>query len=95
MILILLIIKSCFVILIPNYDTTVFLGLKLNPIEENIIQQYEKEEDGMFPILYSDENQLLGNSLYRLIFTIPLIVYLLSILLILYIKAKQNRKNVL
>lgn len=96
-VMILLIIRSNFVILIPKGDTTIFLGLKLNPFKENIVYQYEKEKDGVFPILYSDENQLIGENLYRMIFSSPLIIYvlLLSLFLILCIRTNQIKKNVL
>ncbi len=96
LVVILLIIKSNFVILIPRGDTTIFLGLKLNPFKENIVYQYEKEKDGVFTILYSDENQLIGENLYRMIFAPHLIIYvlLLSLFLILCIRTNQIKNNI-
>lgn len=88
-----LIIKLSFVILIPKGDTTVFLGLKLNPVKENIVYQYDKEKDGTYPILYSDENQLIGDSFYRTIFTIPLTIYVLILILLFFIKFRLKRTS--
>ncbi len=86
-----LIIKLSFVILIPKGDTTVFLGLKLNPVKGNIVYQYDKEEDGTYPILYSDENQLIGDSFYRTVFIIPFMIYVLMIILLIFIKFRLKR----
>ncbi|WP_298547672.1 hypothetical protein [uncultured Aquimarina sp.] len=86
-----LIIKMSFVILIPKGDTTVFLGLKLNPIKENIVYQYDKVEDGTYPVLYSDENQLIGDSFYRTIFAIPLIIYVITFILLFFLKFRLKR----
>ena len=96
LVVILLIIKSNFVILIPRGDTTIFLGLKLNPFKENIVYQYEKEKDSVFTILYSDENQIIGDGLYRMIFIPPLIIYvlLLALFLILCIRNNQIKNNI-
>jgi len=93
-ILFLLIKVSC-VILRPRGDARVFLGLKFNPSQENIINQYDEETEGKYPILYSDEIMLRGENILLFIFKIPYLLYLsiIGILIIIKFKFLKNKNT--
>jgi len=91
LIIVCVLIKSFLIILIPKGDSSVFLGVKFNPLQENIIYQYDDEIDGKYQIIQTDEMQLIGENILKSIFKIPLLVYANLIGILIIIKFKYYR----
>ncbi|WP_271785207.1 hypothetical protein [Aquimarina algiphila] len=88
-------IKLFLIILIPKGDSSVFLGVKFNPLQENIIYQYDNEIDGEYLIIQINEMQLIGENTLRFIFKTPHLIYIsfLGLLLILKFKFLKNKST--
>ena len=90
-ILILIIISGFMCILRYSDDPTVSLALKFNPFSENIVTNYDSSESSKYFILYSDENELIGESFFKFIFGFNICILLLAFLVanIFYFKTKK------
>ncbi len=90
-----ILVKLFLIILIPKGDSSVFLGVKFNPLQENIIYQYDNEIDGEYLIIQINEMQLIGENTLQFIFKIPLLVYisLIGVLIMLKFKFLKNKKT--
>lgn len=90
-IMILIIISGFMCILRYSDDTTVSLAMKFNPFSENIVTNYDSSESTKYFILYSDENELIGESIPKFILNFNIYILLLVFLIanIFYFKAKK------
>jgi len=86
-----LIIKSFLIILQPRGDAAVFLGIKYNPFQENFISQYDYQIDGKYPIIYTDELELIWEPILQPVFRIPLLIYFAILLMLVIIKFRLKR----
>lgn len=84
-------IKSFLIILIPKGDSSVFLGIKFDLLQENIIYQYDDEIDGKYQIIQTNEMQLIGENILQFIFKFPLLIYLSLLGILIMIKFKYSR----
>ncbi|OCL24900.1 hypothetical protein A9G07_00300 [Gilliamella sp. wkB72] len=91
LIILLLLIKGFTQILICNDDPTVFLALKLNPLSENY-NYINYLIHNSYYVLFSDENEMIGQNIIDMIYKIPLILYI-SVLLILFFLKRKNTKE--
>ncbi len=92
MLIILLLLIKCFTqILICKDDPTVFMALKLNPISENYSYINDLSHNSYY-VLFSDENEMIGQNIIDMIYKIPLILYI-SVLLILFFLKRKNTKE--
>ncbi len=91
LIIILLVIKCFTKILICQDDPTVFMVLKLNPISENYGYLNYLSHNSYY-VLFTDENEMIGQNILNFIYEIPLILYI-SVLLVLIFFKHKNAKN--
>jgi|GEM_PF-1840424 len=93
LVIVCILIKSFLIILIPKGDSSVFLGIKFNPLQENIIYQYDDEIDGEYQIIQTNEMQLIGENTLQFIFKTPLLIYLSLIVILIMIKFRYSKDH--
>ena len=93
LIIILLVIKCFTKILICQDDPTVFIVLKLNPISENYSYINYLSHNSYY-VLFSDENEMIGQNILNFIYEIPLILYISVFLVLIFFKHKNAKNHV-
>lgn len=92
LIILLLLIKCFTQILICKDDPTVFLALKFNPLSENYINDLSHNS---YCVLFSDENEMIGQNIIDMIYKIPLILYISVLLILFFLKHKNTKEKTL
>lgn len=92
LIILLLLIKCFTQILICKDDPTVFLALKFNPLSENYINYLSHNS---YYVLFSDENEMIGQNIIDMIYKIPLILYISVLLILFFLKHKNTKEKTL
>ncbi|MFQ1042276.1 hypothetical protein [Gilliamella sp. ESL0441] len=94
LIILLLLIKGFTQILICKDDPTVFLALKLNPLSENY-NYINYLSHNSYYVLFSDENEMIGQNIIDMIYKIPLILYISVLLILFFLKHKNTKEKTL
>jgi hypothetical protein len=87
------VIKLFLIILVPRGDASVFLGIKFNPLQKNVIYQYDTKIDGEYLIIMTDEIQLMGEPILLIFFSIPLLVYVFLIVILVFLLIVKSKNK--
>ncbi|MWP50291.1 hypothetical protein [Gilliamella sp. Lep-s5] len=75
-------------------DPTASIAIKLNPVLENYVYQNDNLDiESIYFILWSDENEAIGENVVNIIYKIPLTVYVVVLLLLFYLGRRTIQKQ--